>query len=66
MEKKNVKGKEYYYSDVVLKFEGEYLNGERNEKEYNDKDKLELEDEYGKKWNTRGYDKNGKMIYELI
>ena len=33
--KRNGKGKEYYYYDGRLEYEGEYLNGERNGKEKN-------------------------------
>ena len=51
-----------------LKFEGEYLNGKRNGKgkEY-DENKLIFEGEYinNIKYIGKGYDKNGKMIYEL-
>ena len=56
-----------------LKYEGEYLNGEKNGKgKYymidGIKDKLEFEGEFRneKKWNGKGYDKNGKIIYQLI
>ena len=52
-----------------LKFEGEYLNGERNGKgkEYDEYCNLIFEGEYlkGKKWNGKGYDNNGNIIYEL-
>ena len=44
--KKNGKGKEYF-CDGKLKFEGEYLNGERRKgKEYNSDGKLMYEGEY--------------------
>ena len=47
MEKDGGKGKEYY-DNGKLKFEGEYLNGERNGKgkEYYWNGKLEFEGEY--------------------
>ena len=65
---KNGKGKEYDYFDR-LKFEGEYLNGERNGKgkEYYYDDKLKFEGEYlnGKRWNGKGYDKNGYIELEI-
>ena len=44
MEKKNGKGKEYIYGDII-RFDGEYLND--------------------KKWNGKGYDEHGNIIYEL-
>ena len=65
----NGEGKEYY-SFAVLKFVGEYLNGERNGigKEYYYFDgKLKFEGEYlnNKEWNGKGYDSLGNIIYEL-
>jgi len=49
----NGKVKEYY-DNGILKFEGEYLNGQINGKgkEYNDDGKLKFEGEYlnGKRW----------------
>ena len=64
--KKNGKGKEYKNGN--LKFDGEYLYGyKRKGKEYVN-GILEYEGEYlyGKKWEGKGYDKNRKVIYELI
>ena len=64
--------KEHYgyagsYSD--LKFEGEYLNGERNGKgkEYYHEGKLRFDGEYlnGKRWNGKFYTKDNKQ-YEVI
>ena len=59
-----------YYDDGSLKFEGEYLNGERNGngKKYYKNGNLKFEGEYlnNKKWNGKGYDKSGNIIYELI
>jgi len=71
--KRNGKGKEYYKdkneNDYLL-YEGEYLNGKRNGKgkEYHIYHKqLMYEGEYlcGKKWNGKGYDEEGNLIYEL-
>ena len=61
-------GKEYI--NLKLRFEGEYLKGERNGrgKEYDlDTGELIFEGEYlnGKKWNGKGYNENGNIIYEL-
>ena len=72
--KRNGKGKEYfeYSSDFLneLIFEGEYIDGKRNGicKEYYFKSgQLKFEGEYlkGKKWNGKGYDYSGKIIYQL-
>ena len=64
--KRNGKGEEY--EDDKLVFSGEYLNSKRNGigKEYYE-DILMFEGEYlnGKKWNGKGYSKNGNIIYEL-
>ena len=65
------KGKEYkkYYDNSKIIFKGEYLNGERNGKgkEYYFTGDLIFEGEYlnGNKWNGKGYDKYGNIIYEL-
>ena len=60
------KMKEYYWDK--LKFEGEYLNWERNGKgkEYNDEGKLIFEGEYLKSQRNGGkeYDYNGKLKFE--
>ena len=67
--KKNGKAKEYYEYDDTLKFEGIYLNGERNGKgkEYDYEGRLDFEGEYlnGEK-NGKGkkYYENGKLILE--
>ena len=63
--------KEYNGEDDELIFEGEYLNGKRNGKgkEYFGKiNKLRFEGEClnDKKWNGKGYDWNGIIIYEVI
>ena len=50
-------------------FEGEYLNGKRNGKgiEYYSNGNKLFEGEYlnDLKWNGKGYDDNGNIIYEL-
>ena len=73
---KNGKCKEYD-DKHLLKFEGEYLNGLRNGKgteyyiiqnqnlEYITRIKWEGEYLGGKKWNGKGYDRDGNIIYEL-
>ena len=66
---RNGKGKQYDWEGKLI-FEGEYLNGKKwigKERKYNDK-KLILEVEYlnGKKMKGKVYDKDGKIIYELI
>ena len=59
-----------YDSNDTLRYEGEYLNGERNGKgkKYNYYGKLEFEGEFlnGKTWNGIGkyYYDNGKLEYE--
>jgi len=68
--KRNGKGKEYdkYVYELML-FEGNYLNGKRNGegKEYYDTEDLKFKGEYlnGKKWNGKGYDRKGYILYEL-
>ena len=51
-----------------MKFEGEFINGERNGKgkEYDYDGKLEFDGEYlnGKRWNRKGYNKNGIIEFE--
>ena len=59
------------YSDEVgdCHYIGEYKNGERNGKgkEYDGSSYLIYEGEYlnGKKWNGKGYDTEGNIIYEI-
>jgi len=59
------------YSDNVgnCHYIGEYKNGERNGKgkEYDESDYLLYEGEYlnGKKWNGKGYDREGNILYEI-
>ena len=59
--------KEYDYSCLI--FEGEYLNGEKNGKgvEYFPYSSSKFEGEYinGIKWNGKGYDFTGNIIYEI-
>ena len=60
------KGKEYYLKGELL-FEGEYLYDEwRKGKEYHF-GRVEYEGEFlnNKKWDGKGYNKIGKVIYEL-
>ena len=66
---RNGKGNEYY-ADGKIKFEGEYKNGERNgkgKKYYYTNTQLEFEGEYknGEKWDGKGYDINGNILFEL-
>jgi len=66
---KNGKGfvKEYYDKNLI--FEGDYKNGERNGKgkEYNRYGNIIYEGEYlnGKRWNGKGLDTKGNIVYEL-
>ena len=64
---RNGKGKEY--ENTFLEFEGEYKIGERNGKgkEYYWNNKLNFEGEYlyGKRWNGKGFDEKGNIIYEF-
>ena len=64
--KRNGKGKEYNKKGII-KFEGEYLNGKRNGKGKETLGQYTFEGEYlnGKKWNGKGYDSDGNIIYEL-
>ena len=64
--KKNGEGKEYNSNKEKI-FEGDYLyDWRRRGKEYV-KGKLEFNGEYlfNKKWNGKGYDENGNVIYEI-
>ena len=65
--KRHGEGKEYY-SNGNLKFKGHYLYGYRIKGKFYVNNRLEFEGEYlyNKKWNGRGYDENGNIIYELI
>ena len=69
---KNGNGKEYYRGKLI--FDGKFLNGERNGKGkeykyrgYGQEVKLFFEGEYlnGKRWNGKGYDKNGELDFEV-
>ena len=62
---RNGKGKEYWNGKLI--FEGEYLYGKRLKgKEYVN-ERLEYEGEYIiNKYNGKGYDEDGNIIYELI
>ena len=61
--------KEIIKFHFFLKFEGYYLNGERNGngKEYNNEEYLIFNGEYknGKKWNGNGYDNSYNIVYEI-
>ena len=65
--KRNGKGKIYDWLNRS-RFEGEYLYGYKLKGREYINDKIEYEGEYlkGKKWNGKGYDENGNLIYELI
>ena len=65
--KRNGKGKEYN-KDKKIMFDGEFFNGFRLKGKAFIKGKLEFEGDYllYNKWNGKGYDENGKVIYELI
>jgi len=60
----NGKGKEYYYFGG-LKFEGEYIKGERKGKIFNRKGGLEFEGEYinGER-KGKVFDEEGNLIFE--
>ena len=66
--KRNGKGKEYSKNGELI-YEGNYFNGLRNgeAKEYYESNELKFEGEYlnGKRWNGKGYDKSGNIMYEL-
>ena len=62
-------GKEYGpLGDLI--FDGKYINGKRNGKgkEYHRNGKIIFEGEYKNdlRWNGKGYDDKGKVVYELI
>ena len=65
---KNGYGKEYY-EKYKIKFEGEFLNGKRNgkgkESYFSYKIKFEGIYLFRLKYEGKGYDINGKIIYEL-
>ena len=63
---RNGKGKEYS-RDGYLIFEGEYLFNERRKGKAFIEQRLEYEGEYfkGIKWNGKGYDEKGNIIYEI-
>ena len=61
-------GKEYYEKEKI-RYEGKYLNGKRNGKgkEYYKNGSIKFEGIYlfGLKYKGKGYDKYGKILYEL-
>jgi len=65
---RNGKAKEYYNNGQLF-FEGEYINGIKygKAKEYYNDGKLLFEGEYlcGKRWNGKGYNKNGNIEFEI-
>ena len=58
-----------YHGRTELKFEGEFLNDLKDGlgKQFYSNGKLKFEGEYkkGKKWNGKGYDPDGNIIYEI-
>ena len=66
--KKNGKGKEFNWNGKLI-FEGTYLNGKKNGegKEYYENGLLKYEGKYlnGFKWEGRGFNMTGDVIYEL-
>ena len=59
------KGKEYDKNGKLI-IEGEYLYGRRLKGKYYIKERLEYEGDYIiKKYNGKGYDEKGNVIYEL-
>ena len=68
-DKRNEFGKEYYFYDAKLKYEGEYLNGKWHEKGkfYRINGIIEFEGEFkeGIKWNGKGKEiKEKQIIFE--
>ena len=64
---KHEKGKEYNVYGYLI-FEGEYLYDFRLKVKLFKNGKFEYESEYlnNKKWNGKGFDENGNIIYELM
>ena len=64
--KRNGKGKEFYDTGGIS-FEGEYLYGYKRKGTFYAYKKMEYEGEFlfNKKWNGKGFDENGNVIYEL-
>ena len=66
----NGKGMEFILNTDILIFKGEYEKGRKNGKgkEYYDTGILKFEGEYinGKRWNGKGYNKNGLIQFEII
>ena len=64
--KRNGKGKEYNQNGKLI-FEGEFKNDNRIKGKVFVNERLEFEGEYlfNKKWNGKGYDEKGNIIYEL-
>ena len=69
---RNGKGKEYinFQNKIILEYEGKFLKGKKNGKgkEYYHYTNLKKFEGYylnGKKWSGKGYDKTGKIIFEI-
>ena len=64
---KRIKGKEINKEDGKIIFEGEYINGNKYKGKGYIKERLDYEGEFlfDKKWNIKGYDENGNIIYEI-
>ena len=64
---RNGRGKEYNYQGMLI-YEGEFLYDSYLKGRFYINEKLEYEGEYlfDKKWNGKGYDEQGNIIYELI
>ena len=61
---KNGKGKENFYFDKILRFEGKYLNGKKwNGKGYNNFNEFAYELNNGKGF-IKEYDYEGQLIFE--
>ena len=64
---RNGKGREYYSG--ILKFEGNFVDGKKNgygeECDYENRPIFKGEYLNNNKWNGKGYDKNGEIIYEI-
>ena len=66
--KKNGEGIEYFHENNLL-YKGKYLNDQRHGKgkicTFDGKTMMEGEYLYGRQWNTKFYDKEGNIIFEL-
>jgi len=67
---RNGKGKEFDYRNGEIIFDGEYLKNKRwigKVNEYYSNGQIMFKGEYlnGKRWNGKGYNKNGKIEFEI-